>query len=206
MKAWQRMALAAALIAALGLAGCQSKASANTQGNAQGNGQGQPTAIDGTMGIVTAISDNSMPQGQGFGQGGPQGTGRPQGGPQNSAQPDQGQAPGGPDSTSGATVDTSGWEQKTYAIDSSTKITKMSRANGDSNSAQSTAIKASDIKSGESVRITERSGQTGTADTISVMGAFGRGNGQGNPGNGGQGGGQNQGNSNGDVPSSNNKV
>ncbi len=175
MKAWQRSALAAVLIAALGLAGCQSK----TDNPAQG-GQGQFPAMEGTMGIVTAVSDTSitvaiMPAGQG-GFGGPQGSARPDrargsGRPDPSARPDGqggGFAPGGQ-------MDTSSWEQKTFAIDNKTKITRMTRGSGNGDSAGAQALAAADIKTGDSVRITERSGSAGIADTISVMGGFGQG-------------------------------
>ncbi len=185
MKAWQRRALAAVLIAALGLTGCQSKTNSPAQG-----GQGQPAAMEGTRGIVTVVSDSSitvavMPAGQG-GFGGPQGSARPDRA-RGSARPDRSARPDGQSGglAPGGQVDTSGWEQKTFAIDGQTKITQMTRGNGNDNSAGTQALTVADLKTGESVRITERSGSVGTADTVSVMGSWG--GGQGGPPDGGPG-------------------
>jgi hypothetical protein len=208
MKVWQRVAAALTLVAALGLAGCQSKSNANAQGNGS-DGQGQFPQIQGTMGIVTDISDSSitiavMPQGQGFGgQGGNRAQGgtnraRGSGSPQRTAPADNGQ---NGDAAARPTMDTSSWEKKTFTIDSSTKITQMSRGNG--SSGQSATLKASDITTGESVAIAERSGKTGTADTINVMGAMGRGGFDGGQGAGPDG---QQGNPDGNAPSSTNKA
>ncbi len=175
MKAWQRSALAAVLITALGLTGCQSKTDSPAQGS-----QGQPAAMEGTMGIVTAVSDTSivvavMPTGQG-GLGGLRGSARPDR-VRGSARPDPSARPNGQGEgfAPGGQVDTSGWEQKTFAIDGQTKITRMTRSNGNGNSAGAQALTTADLKAGDSVRITERSGSAGTADTISVMGGFGEG-------------------------------
>lgn len=222
MKVWQRIALAAVLVAALGLSGCQStpKSTAQSdQADGQQQDQGQPPTMQGVTGIVTDISDTSitiavMPEGQGFGgqngargsarpDGGPNGSARPDSRPDSSAQPDQRQQP---DESSSPAIDTSNWEKKTFTIDSSTKITQMSRGNGNDASSQSTSLKASDIKTGESVNITERSAKAGAADAITVMGrgGFGGQGGRGDQGNPGEG--QNSGNPGGEAPASSSKV
>jgi hypothetical protein len=71
-------------------------------------------------------------------------------------------------------MDTSSWDKKTYKIDSGTKIVQDGSTGG-------TALKLSDLKTGESVVVAERSGVSGTAGQITVMQL-----GQGGPG--GQGG------------------
>lgn len=142
-------------------AGC---GKANTSGTASVQA---PAATPGTMGIITQIGSDSitlavMPQGAGPqggqpGGGAPQVSGAPQGG--NGAQQPQ--------------MDTSGWEKKSYKIDSGTQIVQ-----GGSNGGA--ALKLSDLKTGESVAVTERSGAAGTAGQITVM-QFGQG-GPGGPG------------------------
>lgn len=173
--------LAMALFSA---AGCKA---ANTQSNQGGSGQGPsgalPAGMSGTRGVITQVSGTSvtiavMPQGTGgnggqmpSGSGGPNGTLPANGGPQGSGGPDRSAMPG----ASMSPIDTSSWEKQTFTIDGSTKITQ-GQAPG--SNAGSTALKASDLKTGDSVVIAERSGKAGVADEITVMqgmGGFGGG-------------------------------
>lgn len=153
-------------------AGC---GKANAQSGAGQSAQA-PAAQSGTMGVITDVSGSSiivavMPQGNGAPQQ-PQGSGQPQG----TGQPPQGGQPGG-SGTQQPQMDTSGWEKKTFKIDASTKIVQ-------GGSGGEAALKVSDLKSGENVAVTERSGASGTAGQIMVM-QFGQG---GPRGPGGQGG------------------
>lgn len=131
-------------------------------------------ASAGTMGVITQISGNSitiamMPNGGSNGNQ-PQASGAPQGGQGPGGQNPGGQA-GSPPGAMPA-QDTSSWQKETFVIDSSTKIVQ-GRMPG-STSTQSSSLTVSDLKTGESVSVTGRSGTSGnTADQITVMQGMG---------------------------------
>jgi hypothetical protein len=166
MKAKHRIILLSGALAALLVlaTGCGKAAQPGGDG---ARGPGAQDGFEGTMGFITGVTDSSitvavMPQGNGGqrpdGSGAPGGSGMPQG----SGAPRSSASPGGQRPEGSTTIDTSSWEKKTFTIDSSTKITE-----GQGDSAKT--LTAADLKAGDSVRITERDGAAGTADTISLM-------------------------------------
>ena len=167
------------LSACLLAAGCSQVAP--SQGNRQNQAGAGPAGGSGTMGIITEVSETSvtialMPSGQ-MGQrpGGQQ--------PQGTPPAEAGQKPDGTPPPDGAkqqpngsmppmnAPDTANWEKKTYAIDDKTAITQ-------GQGGESKALTAADLKTGDSVMVTERSGKAGTADSVTVMRGMGRPGGQ----------------------------
>lgn len=164
--------LAAALTLA---AGC---GKADPGGSAAPGSSARPQGtMSGAMGVVTQVGADSitiavMPQGMG-GNGGQMSGG--------SGLPDRNGAPrgsGGPAPTGGMpgpegsmpAMDTSGWQTQTYRIDDKTKITQGAMQGQDGGQ----ALTAADLKAGDSVVITERSGTAAvTADQITVTQGMG---------------------------------
>ncbi len=167
MKYLRRLALGMAVLAAMTAAGC-GRAGNTQQGGAndrQNSRNRQEMPDMGTQGIITEVGKDSVTIAVMPANSRPMGDQNRQ--PSGSDTPNKpsGTPPSGDGKAPQGAMDTSSWEEKTYKVDSATKIVQMSM---DNPSGGTTALKLSDLKAGDRVGIKEGS-SSGTAGTITIM-------------------------------------
>ena len=142
-----------------------------TQPDGQRYNPGSPFgSSNGTFSIITEIKDNTLTVAMMPADASPQGTNQPTR-PSGTGTMPQGSMPNVPFSPNSNGLDTSNWQKTTWTVDDKTTIVQGQF--GGSNTAATNAMKLADLKVGDSVMITERTGQTNVADQITVMQGFG---------------------------------